>query len=59
VETNDSEGEDPDARVLEKIFLIEQCLELFDGVFAEFLAVRLSSKWAEEAEAVRVWINKG
>ncbi len=59
IEKPESDDEDPDARVLEKIFLIEQCLELLDGVYAEFLAVRLSSKWAEEAQTVRVWINKG
>jgi hypothetical protein len=59
VETSDREDEDPDARVLEKIFLIEQCLELLDSVYGEFLAVRLSSKWAEEANSVHTWINKG
>jgi len=59
VETSDREDTDPDARVLEKLFLVEQCLELLDGVYREFLTVRLSSKWAEEAKTVGVWIAKG
>lgn len=59
IETKDREDDDPDARVLEKLFLVEQCLELLDCVYAEFLAVRLSSKWREQAEDVRIWITKG
>lgn len=59
VETSDREDTDPDARVLEKLFLVEQCLELLDGVYREFLSVRLSSKWAEEAKTVGAWIAKG
>ncbi len=59
VETSDREDTDPDARVLEKLFLVEQCLELLDSVYREFLTVRLSSKWAEEAKTVGVWIAKG
>lgn len=60
IETKDREDDDPDARVLEKLFLVEQCLELLDGVYREFLAVRLNpGKWAEETRAVAVWIAKG
>lgn len=59
IEARDREDDDPDARVLEKLFLVEQCLEMFDGVYAEFLAVRLSSKWRETSQDVRTWINKG
>ena len=60
IETNDREDVDPDARVLEKLFLIEQCLELFDSVYAEFLAERLSAaKWSEQTRTVGAWIAKG
>jgi len=45
--------------VLEKLFLVEQCLELLDSVYKEFLTVRLSSKWAEETRTVAVWVSKG
>ena len=60
VETRDREDDDPDARVLEKLFLVEQCLELLDGVYREFLAVRLGpAKWAEETRSLREWIGQG
>lgn len=59
VETSDREDTDPDARVLEKMFLVEQCLELLDSVYREFLTLRLSAKWAEETRTIGVWIAKG
>jgi len=59
IETNDRDDVDPDARVLEKLFLVEQCLELLDSVYHDFLTVRLSPKWTEEARAVAVWVAKG
>jgi hypothetical protein len=59
IETKDREDDDPDARVLEKLFLVEQCLDLLDGVYREFLTVRLSSKWAEATKEIGVWIAKG
>ena len=60
VETKDRGDDDPDARVLEKLFLVEQCLELLDGVYREFLAVRLGpAKWAEETRSLREWIGQG
>jgi hypothetical protein len=59
IESGKSDDDDPDARVLEKMFLVEQCLELLDGVYREFLAVRLSPKWAEETRTVATWIAKG
>jgi len=59
VESGRNEDDDPDARVLEKLFLVETCLELLDSVYQEFLTVRLSSKWAEETRTVAAWIAKG
>jgi hypothetical protein len=59
VETSDREDTDPDARVLEKLFLVEQCLDLLDCVYREFLGLRLSAKWAEETRTIGVWIAKG
>ncbi|GAB1410969.1 hypothetical protein MASR1M90_21230 [Desulfovibrionales bacterium] len=50
------EGEDPDARILEKIYLIEKCTAYIDTVFAAFLDLRFGSRWAEEAEYMRAWI---
>ncbi len=48
---------DPDAAFLEKIYLVELCLQLFDACFKLFLSLRLSSEWEEEAHAVGVWMS--
>jgi hypothetical protein len=50
------EGADPDALFLEKLFLIERCLELLDAAFAEFLAVRLTRGWPAEARRIKAWV---
>lgn len=57
VSTKDDEGDDPDAKFLEKFFLVERCLEMVDIVFGRFLELRMSKQWEEEAAKVKVWIN--
>ncbi|MGL1862049.1 MAG: hypothetical protein OCC46_05940 [Pseudodesulfovibrio sp.] len=57
IATKDDEGDDPDAKFLEKMFLVERCLEMFDIVFTQFLRLRMSKGWAEESAAVKLWIN--
>jgi hypothetical protein len=57
ISTKDDEGDDPDAKFLEKMFLLERCLEMFDVVFTQFLNLRLSKDWAEESARVKLWIN--
>ncbi len=54
----DDEDDDPDALLLEKIYLMEQCLDLLDALYARFLRVRLSSSWQEEVDLVRHWMTK-
>ncbi len=51
------EGEDPDAPLLEKVYLIEKCLELVDDLFAQFLRLRFSQEWSEEARKIGDWIR--
>ena len=51
------EGEDPDARILEKLYLIEKCTHYVDTVFAAFLDLRFSSRWKEEVEYMRAWLG--
>ncbi len=58
IEVNQQEGDDPDAVFLEKVYLIEQCLEILDGLYARFLEKRLGSGWAEEVKDIRVWLEK-
>ncbi|WP_027369605.1 hypothetical protein [Desulfovermiculus halophilus] len=56
VELKVEEGEDPDARFLEKMYLIDKCLEVIDLVFVSFVQLRLGSAWAQEAKGVKDWI---
>lgn len=52
------EDDDPDAIFLEKMYLMEQCLNLFDLTFRAFLSVRLSAKWTEEARDMAKWMTR-
>lgn len=54
----DGEDDEPDARFLEKIYLIETCLGFLDEVYRQFLAVRLSPRWVEEVRDLRVWMER-
>ena len=50
--------DDPDALLLEKLFLVEACLELMDGLYAEFLRLRLApAAWEEETGRIRAWMK--
>ncbi len=57
VELKVEEGEDPDARFLEKMYLIDKCLEVLDLVFASFVDLRLGPDWPGEVKAVGEWIS--
>jgi hypothetical protein len=58
VESSGSDGEDPDALFLEKLYLVESCLELLDAVYAEFLRARLdAAAWAAETELLSRWMR--
>lgn len=50
---------DPDALLLEKIYLMETCVGLLDGLYARFLELRLTSRrWEEEVAAMRQWMTR-
>ncbi|MDR1946863.1 MAG: hypothetical protein LBQ51_06835 [Desulfovibrio sp.] len=58
MENSGREGADPDALFLEKIYLIESCLELLDAAYAEFLRARLdAAAWAGETELLSRWMR--
>jgi len=57
IATKDDEGDDPDAKFLEKMFLMERCLEMLDIVFAQFLKIRMTKEWIEETAKIKLWIN--
>ena len=50
--------DDPDALLLEKIYLMEICTNLLDALYARFLALRLSSQWQKEVNDMRQWMTR-
>ena len=57
VEMKLEEGEDPDGRILEKIYLLEKCMDFLDVVFARFLELRFGPQWKTETEHLRKWLE--
>lgn len=57
VEFKRDEGDEPDAAILEKLYLIERGLGFLDSVFLEFLKLRFSPEWKEEASAAGKWMT--
>lgn len=57
VEMKLEEGEDPDSRILEKIYLLEKCTDFLDIVFARFLDLRFGPQWTEETTRLRKWVE--
>lgn len=56
VEKKVEEGEDPDARILEKIYLLEKAMTYVDSVFAQFMELRFSAQWSGEVADLRQWL---
>ncbi len=59
VEMKVEEGEDPDSRFLEKMFLIEKSLEVIDDLYLYFLQKRLGPEWNQELSDMKKWIQSG
>lgn len=52
------EDDDPDAALLERLYLIDTCLELLDGLYAQFIRIRLdTAAWDDEREKIRIWLR--
>ncbi len=54
----ESDDDDPDAFILEKIYLMEICLELLDQVYEQFINLRLSSGWKDEVQRIHAWMTQ-
>lgn len=50
--------DDPDAAFLEKIYLMDLCLGLFDACYQQFLDVRLSRHWESEIRDMADWMSR-
>jgi hypothetical protein len=57
LDRNDGD-DDPDALLLEKIYLMETCAGLLDSLYARFLKVRLSRNWRDEVALLGQWMTK-
>ena len=51
------DDDDPDALFLEKMYLIESGLNKLDAAYTQFLNLRLSNAWLQEAKAVSEWMR--
>jgi recombination associated protein RdgC len=55
--TDNSEAE-MEGTILERIFLFEELIRLFNDLFRMFLKVRTSESWRDEVEKIRSWIHQ-
>ena len=53
-----AEDEDPDAMLLERLYLMEVCLGLLESLYATFLRLRLSADWSETVQEITAWIGR-
>ena len=48
-----------EGQVLERIFLIEEGIDLINRLFCRFVTLRASEQWPAESAKLRQWITKG
>lgn len=51
------EGSEKEAVFYERMYLLEQALQMFDSLYASFLTERLSEKWSETESNIRQWLE--
>ena len=50
---------EPDAALLEKVFLMEEATAFLDELYGQFLSLRISpAAWKEESARIRDWIHQ-
>jgi len=56
------EGDDPESmegRILERVSLFEQLLELVNELFRMYIEIRASDRWPDELARMRKWVHLG
>ena len=53
------EAESMEGRILERIALFEQLVELVNELFRMYIKVRASEGWLKELANIRKWVNQG
>jgi recombination associated protein RdgC len=56
--SGESDDDEDEGSFLEKMYLLEQCLESVDSLFEFFLTIRVSDDWeSTELPAIKAWID--
>ena len=50
------EADEKEAAFYERMFVLEEGIQLFDSLYAAFLEIRLSKTWAEEEKDIQKWL---
>jgi hypothetical protein len=50
------EADEKEAAFYERMYLLEEGLQLFDSLYATFLEIRLGKTWADEEKNIRKWL---
>lgn len=59
VDTSNEKEDDAESMFFEKIYLLDKGLGFFDGIYKEFLELRLSKEWREEVKRIQSWMYQG
>lgn len=51
------EGSEKEAVFYERMYVLEQCFQLFDSLYADFLRRRLGEGWGDEARRIEDWLS--
>lgn len=50
--------DDGEALVLEKIYLVEICVDMLDNIYKTFIRLRMSDSWEMELKQIRDWMRQ-
>ena len=51
-----NEADEKEAAFYERMYVLEEGLQLFDSLYAAFLGIRLGKTWADEEKNIRKWL---
>jgi hypothetical protein len=52
-----NEADEREAAFYERMYVLEEGLQLFDSLYAAFLEVRLGKTWADEEKGIQKWLT--
>jgi len=56
IEMKVEQSDELEGRFLEKMYLIDKCVKVFLGLYAQFLELRFGPGWMEEVGKIRTWV---